>query len=705
MAKHAVGDIRNVAFVGHGAVGKTTLSDLMLFKSGAATRAGSVDDGSSVLDSDEDAKHHKHSITSTLIHFKHSGKHINVIDTPGYPDFIGQAIGALRGVETAIVTLSGTSGIEVNTRRTFNLAGAAGLGRMIVVTKCDLENINFETLLDSIRETFGNACVPVNLPIGLGPKISGVVSTLEIPSPVPAGVAADPAEWNQAVMDAIVEANESLMERYLNGETLSAEEVAAGISKSIAAGTLIPILFVSSKAGVGITELMDALARFALSPLELPRKAKNAAGEEVPIVPTPEGPLIAQVFKTRIDPFVAKMSFLRIFSGTLKKDMSIHSTHAAKAIKVPQLLEMQGHQHTQLEEATAGDIAVVVKVEDFAFGDTITKDVGTFKLPPIKFPTPMIGLAVEPKSRADQQKISGALQKIAEEDQTFVLSRDPQTKEMVIHGMSELHLHMMQERVHKRDKVEMVSHSPKIPYRETVAGHAEGFYRHKKQSGGSGQFAEVHIRIAPIPHGIKPEEFFTKDRFASMRTFHYDPTLNYAFIDRVTGGSVPNNFIPAVEKGVKERMEQGVIAGYQVQDVSCELFFGKDHPVDSNETAFRTAARMCFRNVFREARPVLLEPIVLAEITVPAEKLGDITSDLNGRRGRVEGMDNAPGGFQVIRAKAPLSEMMTYARSLSSMTGGQGSFTLEFSHYDIVPPNEQQKIVAAAQKHHVEEEE
>lgn len=704
MAKHPVADIRNVAFVGHGAVGKTTLSDLMLFKAGSVTRAGSVDEGTSVIDTDDEAKHHKHSISSTLIHFSHAGKHINILDTPGYPDFIGQAIGALRAVETAIVTLSAASGIEVNTRRTFNLAGAAGLGRMIVATKCDLENINFDRLLDTIRESFGNACVPMNLPVGLGPKISGVVSTLEIPASVPAGAAADPGDWNQAVMDAIVEADESLMERYLNGEQLSPEEVSAGLSKAVAAGTLIPIFFVSSKMGVGVAELMDAIARFAVSPLELPRTAKNAAGEEVTLAPTADGPLVAQVFKTRIDPFVARMSFLRIFSGTLKKDMAIHASRAAKAIKVPQLLEMQGHQHTTLDEATPGDIAVVVKVEDLAVGDTVTKDAGTFTLPPIKFPTPMIGLAVEPKSRADQQKISGALQKIAEEDQTFVLSRDAQTKEMVIHGMSELHLQMMQERVHKRDKVDMVSKPPKIPYRETVAGHAEGFYRHKKQSGGSGQFAEVHFRVAPIPHGIKPEEFFTKDRFVSMRHYHYDPDLNYAFVDRVTGGSVPNNFIPAVEKGIKERMEQGVIAGYQVQDVSCELFFGKDHPVDSNETAFRTAARMAFRNVFREARPVLLEPIVTAEITVPAEKLGDITSDLNGRRGRVEGMDNAPGGFQVIRAKAPLSEMMTYARSLSSMTGGQGSFTLEFSHYDIVPPNEQQKIVAAAQKHEEEEE-
>jgi elongation factor G len=703
MAKHQAADIRNVALIGHGAVGKTTLADLLLFKSGAATRAGSVDDGSSLLDTDEEAKHHKHSITSTVVHFSHAGKYINVIDTPGYPDFIGQAIGALRAVETAVVVLSASAGIEVNTRRTFNLAGQEGLGRMVVVNKCDLDNLNFERILDSLQETFGSACVPMNLPVGLGSGFSAVVSTLNVPASVPAGAVADPKEWNQPMMDAIVEADESLMERYLEGEQLTPQEISSGLSKAVAAGTLIPVFFTSFKSGVGVPELMDALAEYALSPVELPRKATNAAGQEVTLTPDPNGPLVAEVFKTRIDPFVARMSFIRLFSGTLKKDMSVHA-HGAKAIKVPQLLEMQGHQHVNLDEATAGDIVVVVKVEDLAVGDTITKDAHTFTLPPLKFPTPMIGLAVEPKSRADQQKISGALQKIAEEDQTFTITRETQTHELVIHGMSELHLQMMKERVHKRDKVEMISHAPKIPYRETVAGHAEGFYRHKKQSGGSGQFAEVHFRISAVPHGIKPEEYFTKERFLNMRSFHYDPALNSAFIDRVSGGSVPNNFIPAVEKGVKERMDKGVIAGFQVQDVATELFFGKDHPVDSNETAFRTAGSMCFRNIFREAKPSLLEPIVTAEITVPADKLGDITSDLNGRRGRVEGMDNAPGGFQVIRAKAPLSEMMTYARSLSSMTGGQGSFTLEFSHYDVVPPNEQQKIVNAAQKHEEEEE-
>ena len=373
MAKHQAADIRNVALIGHGAVGKTTLADLLLFKSGAATRAGSVDDGSSLLDTDEEAKHHKHSITSTVVHFSHAGKYINVIDTPGYPDFIGQAIGALRAVETAVVVLSASAGIEVNTRRTFNLAGQEGLGRMVVVNKCDLDNLNFERILDSLQETFGTACVPMNLPVGLGSGFSAVVSTLNVPASVPAGAVADPKEWNQPMMDAIVEADESLMERYLEGEQLTPQEISSGLSKAVAAGTLIPVFFTSFKSGVGVPELMDALAEYALSPVELPRKATNAAGQEVTLTPDPNGPLVAEVFKTRIDPFVARMSFIRLFSGTLKKDMSVHA-HGAKAIKVPQLLEMQGHQHVNLDEATAGDIVVVVKVEDLAVGDTITKD-------------------------------------------------------------------------------------------------------------------------------------------------------------------------------------------------------------------------------------------------------------------------------------------------------------------------------------------
>jgi elongation factor G len=311
--------------------------------------------------------------------------------------------------------------------------------------------------------------------------------------------------------------------------------------------------------------------------------------------------------------------------------------------------------------------------------------------------------AIEPKTTADQQKISGAIGKVQDEDQTFQVVRDQQTKEMVVYGMSELHLQILIERILSRDKVGVNTKTPRIPYREACTGQAEGSYRHKKQSGGSGQFAEVHFKIEALPKDIEPEEYFTKARFESMRDFHYDETLNYAFVDRVTGGTVPNNFIPAVEKGIKERMDQGVLAGYQVQDVACALFFGKDHPVDSNETAFKTAASMCFRDVFKQAKPVLLEPIVSIDIMIPADKLGDITSDLTTRRGRMEGMDSAPGGFQVVKGMVPLAEVQDYARGLSSMTGGQGSYTYEPSHYEVVPANEQAKIIAAAAKEKEEE--
>lgn len=702
MAKHKIQDIRNVALVGHGASGKTTLADLMLFKAGEATRAGSVDDGSSLLDTDDDEKEHKYTISSAVAHFEHNGKRINLIDTPGYPEFLGHAVGALRAVETAVVVVNAGSGIEVNTRRTFARAGAAGVGRVVLINKLDQENVKFNELLEIIQESFGQACVPLNVPVGNGADFSGVVSTLKVPAEVPGDVQADPKELNQTVMDAIVEADEELMMRYLEGEELSLEEVSGGVAKAIAAGTLIPVFCTSSKSDVGVSEFMDALAGFGLNPTQVSRSATNADGEEVPIDQTPDGPLVAQIFKTRIDPFVAKMSFVRVYSGKMTKDSGVTQAGESKPVKVSQLLEVQGGKHNNVDEVEAGGILALVKIDELHVGDTLTKD-GSLRMPPINFPTPMIGLAVEPATQADQQKISGALQKVVEEDPTFNVDRNAQTKEMVMYGMSELHLKIVEERLKNRDKVQIITHQPKIPYRETVMAAAEGHYRHKKQSGGSGQFAEVHFRIAALPRDIDPEEYFTKDRFASMRNYHYDPELNYAFVDRVTGGSVPNNFIPAVEKGIRERMERGVIAGYQVQDVSCELFFGKDHPVDSNETAFKMAASMCFRNVFNEAKPALLEPIVTIEITVPDDKLGDISGDLSTRRGRPEGMDSAPGGFQIIKAKVPLAEVMTYARDLSSMTGGQGSYSLEPSHYEMVPGNEQQKIVAAAAKEEEED--
>lgn len=504
-------------------------------------------------------------------------------------------------------------------------------------------------------------------------------------------------------MDAIVEADESLMERFLGGEEVSEDEIIHLIGKAIGHGTLIPIMFTSAKTGVGVQELGDALADYAPTPLDEDHHATGEGGKDVIINPSPDEPFVAQVFKVRIDPFVGKLAYLRVFSGHIAKDTTVQDHRNNKMIKLSNLLEVQGSKSEPVDYATSGDIIAIAKVEDLSVGDTVSAQGVHVDFPPIHFPRPMVGLAVTPKTAADQQKISVALHKIEEEDQTFHVTREAQTHEMVIQGMSDLHLQAIVHRLHKRDKVDVNTAMPRIPYRETCNMNAEGMYRHKKQSGGSGQFAEVHFRIGPLPQGIVPEEYFIKERFESLRSFHYDPVLNYAFVDCVSGGSVPNNFIPAVEKGVKERMEKGVLAGYQVQDCWCVLFFGKDHPVDSNETAFKTAGRQCFKEVFAKAKPVLLEPIVKAEITVPGEKLGDITSDLNTRRGRMEGMDTLPGNFTVVKASVPLAEIQTYARSLSSITGGQGSYTFEPSHYEVVPGNEQQKIVASSKVHEEEE--
>ncbi|MBN2216980.1 MAG: elongation factor G, partial [Pirellulales bacterium] len=406
----------------------------------------------------------------------------------------------------------------------------------------------------------------------------------------------------------------------------------------------------------------------------------------------PAGPLVAQVFKTRIDPFVQKLSFIRVFSGTLKKETTVPMVGSRKGVKLGPLMRVQANETEPIDEAGPGEVVAIAKMEELATGKTL----GELAMPPIPFPTPMVGLAVTPKSRADQTKLSGALTKICQEDSTFRRELDAQTKETVINGMSELHLQIIQERLKRREKVEVETKEPKIPYRETIQINAEGMYRHKKQTGGSGQFGEVHIRMYPLPKDTVIEEYATKARFASLKDYTYDQDWNFLWIDSVVGGTIPSNFMPAVEKGFRDRMERGVVAGYHVQDVCVEVHFGKHHPVDSNEQAFKTAASMAFRNVFQQGKPALLEPIVKIEITVPSANVGDISSDMSGRRGRVLGMDSVGGELQVITAEVPLAEVTTYARSLSSITGGQGSYTIEFSHYDVVPGNVQKEIIDRA---------
>ena len=688
MSSASLQDIRNIVFCGNGSAGKTMLVDKILTSTGAVKRAASVEDGSSVCDFDEEEKHHKHSVEATVVHFTHEGKWFNAVDTPGYPDFVGQALGALHAVETAVIVIDAHSGPGVNTRRMFQEAGKLGLGRMIVITKLDSDNIDFPRLLDTIHEFFGKACIPMNVPVGLGAQLTGVCSTLKVPAKHGKTVI-DPVPVGMTLVDTIIEMDEEVTARYFDGSPPTSEELARLSVEAVATCALIPVLCCSGKSGIGVEELLDALVLCALPPDKLVRKGLADSGEERVIDQRAEAPLVAQVFKTRIDPFVHKLSFLRVFAGAIKKDDTVRVSGQRKSVKLHQLLRAQGGETESIDGASAGDIIAVAKIEELHSGLSL----GDLELPRFKFPAPMVGLAVTPKSRGDEGKLSTALQEIVEEDPTVTLNRDPQTKELVINGMSELHLQITREKLKRRDKVEVDVHEPKIPYRETIQAPAEGSYRHKKQSGGRGQFGEVHIRMYPLPGGVDPATWCSKERFPHMRTFHYEPNDNFLWVDSIVGGTIPNNFLPAVEKGFKERVERGVIAGFRVQNVCVEVHFGKHHPVDSSEAAFKTAGSMAFRNVFQQARPGLLEPIVTMEVTVPSSKLGDINSDMSSRRGRVLGMNSAGGDLQTVIAEVPLAEVANYARALSSLTAGQGSFTMEFSRYELAPGHVQKEIV------------
>lgn len=705
MSKYQVANIHNLALAGHAASGKTSLADALLFHAKAVDRQGSVDNGTSVSDWEEEEHKRKYSIDASVLHFDHKGKHCNVIDTPGYPDFVGAALCALNAVENAIIVIAADKGLEVNTRRMFHEAGKRNLGRMLVINKLDAENVDFPKLIETIQATFGKKCALFNAPIGIGPDLSGVVSVLYPPEQTPAGCPLDMETMRSQLVDAVVEVDEEMMEKYLVEGSLSAEELLTDLPKALDEGTVIPIFCTSAKTGVGLPELLDALTLYSLTPDEAhPHKGKEGEGEnarEVEVRPDPDGPLVAQVFKSVSDKFVGTMNFLRIFSGTYKADQQLYNMRTHKSSRTSALSLMQGNKNTQLDEAGPGEIVSVTKVDDLLIGDTVSLPGGTIVLPNPVFPTPMIGLAVEPKSRGDEQKISGSLAKMNHEDPTFLVSRDSQTNELVITGMSQLHLDIIQSRLKRRFDLEVVTHDPKIPYRETILTESSADHRHKKQSGGRGQFGEVHMRMYPLPREITSEQelleqFATKDRFEKMRSAHYDPVHNFAFIDTIVGGSIPNQFIPAVEKGCKEILETGALAGYRIQNVAVEVHFGKYHDVDSSEAAFKTAGRMAFKKAFQAATPVLLEPVVNLEVTFPSEFTGTVLGDLNTKRGRIENQDTLPGDLTVIFGKAPLAEVARYKAQLDSITHAQGSYTMEFSHYEQVPGNVQQQIVSKA---------
>jgi elongation factor G len=670
-----IADIRNIALAGHGASGKTTLADALLYAAGATDRRGSVDDGTSLSDVDDEERRRHFTIDCHLLHLEWAGKQIHLIDSPGYPDFIGNALSALAAVENVLISVSAPSGIEVNTRRVYNEAAKLRIGRIIALTRMDAENVDYRKVLGQLREVFGVHCVPFFIPIGQGPSFSGVLDVLSPVENVPEGCPMDPGEAYQMLVEQIVETDDDLMSRYLEGETVPAEELRAAANSAIAHGHLVPVVCVSARKDIGVKELLNTLSDCTLNPADIHRHGHHTnQDDDVELDPHEDGELIAQVFKTSNDLFMGKLNYLRIHSGKLTHDTTLLNLRTGKTQKPGHLYRLQGKTQEEVKEAIAGDIIAISKFDDLHINDTVTAAATGHSphvvLDPIKFPTPMVPRAVEPKTREDEPRISVGLSKIADEDPTFTFRRDAQTHELVISGMSELHLDVIQNRLKNRYKLDVTTHIPHVPYLETISGDAEAHHRHKKQTGGRGQFADVQLRVRPRQRGE-----------------------GFNFVDAVKGGVIPGQYIPAVEKGVREQLEKGIVSGNPVIDVEVEVFFGSHHPVDSSEQAFKTASAAAFRKAFTSARPILLEPIVKMEIVVPLEKFGDISADLSTRRGHITGMEALPGGLQAIQADAPLSEVLRYATDLKSMTAGHGSYTMEFRSYEPVPPNIQQTII------------
>lgn len=678
MASVGTSDIRNVALVGHQGAGKTSLAEAILHLTGVTGRLGNVADKSSHLDTDDEEKERGISIESHLLFADHGGKLINVVDTPGAPDFVGPAIASLAAVETAIIVVNAQAGIQVNTRRMMDLAKSNGLARMVVINRIDAENLNLDDLLAALKESFGQELTPFNLPVERGKK---VVDCLEQST----GQAdfGDVAAIHTAIVERVVEVDESLMNRYFEQGEVSREDVRANIGRAIQGGTLVPVLFTDARHEVGVKELLDVIAAVCPSPIEGRQRELKVGDKSQPIVPKADGPFIAQVFRVAIDPRSnIKYCCVRIHSGTIHGDTTLMLSGDKKGERSGHVLKLLGADRKEFEHASAGDIVAFAKV-NFHIGQTLFTAPGEGRIPMPRLPKPMFSLAITPKARGDEAKIGDALKRLCDVDPCFLAHQDAQTHEMVISGIGDLHLRVMLSKMHRVNKVDVDTKPPKIPYRETITAAAEGHYRHKKQTGGAGQFGEVFLKIEPIERGS-------------------DPSLEWDWA--IFGGSIPGQFESAIKKGVHDLMESGAIAGFPLQDIKCSITDGKHHPVDSKEVAFRIAGKLAFKDAVLKAKPCLLEPYVDVEVTVPTENVGDITGDLAQRRGRPSGQDILPGGYAVIKAVAPLAKLADYHSRLSSITGGKGSYAMEFSHYEPVPSNEAQAIIAQYKPQKEEEE-
>lgn len=677
MSKYTTQALRSIALVGHGAAGKTSLAEALLFATGAISARGSVEKGNTVCDFDAQEKEAGHSLNSAIVNFGYEDTRVHLIDTPGYPDFAGPAIAALAGVDTALIVINAQTGIELMTERMMRHAAERKLCRMIVINKIDAENLDLPGLVADIRERFGKQCMLLDLPAH---GAADVVEVLEHD----AGDAdfESVAAVHRALIDQIVEEDEDLLARYLeDGADPAAADLHAPFEKAMREGHLIPILFTSAKTGAGIRELLHVLASLAPNPAEgnPPPFYKGEPGGETEAFhaePDAAKHVLAHVFKIVADPYMGKIGIFRVHQGTVRKDMQLFVGDGKRPVKVAHLYLLQGKDSVEVDELLPGDIGAVAKIDEIDFDCVLhdSHDEDHIHLVPLEFPKPMAGLAVETKKKGDEQRLFDILGKLAMEDPTFVIERHPSSNETVIRGLGEIHLKAKLARMAAQYKLEVDTKPPRIPYRETITGAAEAMYRHKKQSGGAGQFGEVHLRIEPKGRGE-----------------------GFEFVDAVKGGVIPGVFMAAVEKGVRQGLEGGVVAGYEVEDLKVTVFDGKTHAVDGKEVAFTIAGRKAVVEAIRNAKPIVLEPIVNIEIVVPEAAIGDLSGDLSGRRGHITGTDGRGHGFAAITGEVPLAELNDYQSRLKSLTGGQGSYTIEFARYSAVPPNVQQQMAGKFQ--------
>ncbi len=669
MADNNAQKIRNVALVGHSGNGKTVLSEAMLLKGGEINRLGRINDGTTASDFDIDEKEGQKSVYSAVLHTTWKGRDVNIIDTPGAADFVGEVYGALSVVELAVITVNAASGIEVGTRKAWDLAQQQGCACMFVITRMDADNAQFDEVVASLQENFGSACTPLMLPVGSGSSFSGVVNLLH-PGDSPANVTETVEEQRGVLMESVISGDDALLERYLEGETIPQEELERVFVQVLVDRSIVPILCCAAEADQGITEIMDFVAGYAPSP---DYATKEVVGDNAADAHDIDlgGPLEAQVFKIISDEFVGKVSFFRVYSGLVRAGDTVILAHSGKSVKIPKIFRPQGKDQREVNEADPGAIVATAKVEEFRVGDTLvaSKDQKPFVVP--RYPIPMVSRAVEPKSRGDEAKISESLRRLAEADPTFQVEMNSQTKELVISGIGEQHIGLMLNRLHRRG-VEVTTKLPKIAYRETISSKADIRYRHKKQTGGAGQFAECAIRVEPTARGT-----------------------GYEFVDKIFGGVISQPFRQSVDKGIQDKMAEGVLTDYPVVDIKVELYDGKEHPVDSKDIAFQIAGREALKEAVQQATPVLLEPVIKLEVTVPSKYMGDITGDISSRRGRVIGIDSV-GNLQVVRSEVPLAEVQQYSAFLQSVTGGEGSYAIKFLRYEVLPQHLMQAVVASA---------